>query len=84
MSSALILSVTIVSDAPSKRTTPVRTESQMYIRMQWVNMGAVYRQFNKTLKKVYEGWGNTMSVYNAFVQANINGNTGMGSCFIND
>ena len=31
-----------------------------------------YRQFNKTLKKAYEGLGNTMSVYNAFVQANIN------------
>ena len=29
-------------------------------------------QFNKTLKKAYEGLGNTMSVYNAFVQANIN------------
>ena len=63
---------TIVSEAPSKRTTPVRTESQMYIRTQWVNLGAVYRQFNKTLKKAYEGLGNTMSVYNAFVQANIN------------
>lgn len=63
---------TIVSEAPSKRTTPVRTESQMYIRTQWVNLGAMYRQFNKTLKKAYEGLGNTMSVYNAFVQANIN------------
>ena len=36
------------------------------------NLGAVYRQFNKTLKKAYEGLGNTKSVYNAFVQANIN------------
>ncbi len=63
---------TIVSEAPSKRGTPVRTEGQMYIRTQWVNLGAIYRQFNKTLKKAYEGLGNTMSVYNAFVQANIN------------
>ena len=63
---------TIVSEAPSRKETPVRTESQMYIRTQWVNLGAVYRQFNKTLKKAYEGLGNTMSVYNAFVQANIN------------
>ena len=63
---------TVVSEAPTKRTTPVRTENQMYIRTQWVNLGAVYRQFNKTLKKAYEGLGNTMSVYNAFVQANIN------------
>ena len=29
-------------------------------------------RFNKTLKKSYEGLGNTMSTYNAFVQANIN------------
>ena len=27
-------------------------------------------RFNKTLKKSYEGLGNTMSTYNAFVQAN--------------
>lgn len=63
---------TIVSEAPTKRNTPVRTESQMYIRTQWVNLAAIYRQFNKTLKKAYEGLGNTMSVYNAFVAANIN------------
>ena len=63
---------TIVSEAPTRRVTPVRSESQMYIRTQWVNLGAIYRQFNKTLKKAYEGLGNTMSVYNAFVQANIN------------
>lgn len=58
---------TIVSEAPTRRETPVRTEGQMYIRTQWVNLGAIYRQFNKTLKKAYEGLGNTMSVYNAFV-----------------
>ena len=63
---------TIVSEAPSRKATPQRTEGQMYVRTQWVNLGAVYRQFNKTLKKSYEGLGNTMSTYNAFVQANIN------------
>ena len=51
---------------------PRRSERQMEIRTQWVNLGAVYRQFNKTLKKAFEGLGNQMSVYNAFVQANIN------------
>ena len=51
---------------------PRRSERQMEIRMQWVNLGAIYRQFNKTLKKAFEGLGNQMSVYNAFVQANIN------------
>ena len=63
---------TIVSEAPVRSSTPQRTESQMYIRTQWVNLAAVYRQFNKTLKKAFEGLGNSMSVYNAFVQANIN------------
>lgn len=63
---------TIVSEAPVRRDTPQRTESQMYIRTQWVNLAAVYRQFNKTLKKAFERLGNSMSVYNAFVQANIN------------
>ena len=51
---------------------PRRSERQMEIRTQWVNLGAIYRQFNKTLKKAFEGLGNQMSVYNAFVQANIN------------
>lgn len=37
---------TVVSEAPTKRTTPVRTENQIYIRTQWVNLGAVYRQLS--------------------------------------
>ena len=42
----------------------------MLIRMQWGNLAAVYRQFHATLKKAYEDATN-MSVYNAFVQANM-------------
>ena len=50
---------------------PRRSERQMEIRTQWVNLGAIYRQFNQTLKKAFEDAGN-MSSYNAFLQANIN------------
>lgn len=62
---------TVAFPSKKKAKTPRRSEKQMYIRTQWVNLGAVYRQFHKTLKKAYEDVG-LMSVYNAFVQANIN------------
>ena len=62
---------TVAFPSKKKAKIPRRSEKQMYIRTQWVNLGAVYRQFHKTLKKAYEDVG-LMSVYNAFVQANIN------------
>ena len=36
------------------------------------NMAAVYRQFNQTLKKGFEGINGKMNDYNAFIQANTN------------
>lgn len=63
---------TVVYEAPVKAKVPRRSEKQMEIRTQWVNLAAVYRQFNQTLKKAYEdAVGSGMSVYNAFVQANV-------------
>ena len=35
-------------------------------------MAAVYRQFNQTLKKGFEGLNGKMNDYNAFIQANTN------------
>ena len=49
---------------------PHRSERQMEIRTQWVNLGAIYRQFNQTLKKSFENVGQ-MNSYNAFLQANL-------------
>ena len=62
---------TVAYESRAKAKVPRRSEKQMEIRTQWVNLAAVYRQFNQTLKRAFEGIGNTMSVYNAFVQANI-------------
>ena len=62
---------TVAFPSKKKAKVPRRSERQMEIRTQWVNLGAVYHQFNETLKKAYEDVGK-MSVYNAFVQANIN------------
>ena len=63
---------TVVYEAPSKASVPQRTEAQMQIRTQWGNMAAVYRQFNQTLKKGFEGLNGKMNDYNAFIQANTN------------
>ena len=61
---------TVVYQNKKKAKIPRRSEKQMLIRMQWVNLAAVYRQYHETLKKAYEDATN-MSVYNAFVQANL-------------
>ena len=63
---------TVVYEAPSKASVPQRTEAQMQVRTQWGNMAAVYRQFNQTLKKGFEGINGKMNDYNAFIQANTN------------
>ena len=62
---------TVVYEA-KKASVPQRTEAQMQIRTQWGNMAAVYRQFNQTLKKGFEGLNGRMNDYNAFIQANTN------------
>lgn len=58
---------TVAYEAPAKASVPRRSEAQMQIRTQWSNLGAVYRQFNQTLKKGFEGLNGTMSDYNAFI-----------------
>ena len=62
---------TVVYERRRKKSVPVRSEKQMRLRMQWGNLGAIYTQFHKTLKRGFEGIGNRMSDYNAFVQSNI-------------
>ena len=62
---------TVVYEKRKKKSVPVRTEKQMRVRMQWSNLGAIYTQFHKTLKKGFEGIGSKMSDYNAFMQSNI-------------
>ena len=62
---------TVVYEAPKVSVTQ-RTEAQMQIRTQWGNMAAIYRQFNQTLKKGFEGLNGKMNDYNAFIQANTN------------
>ncbi len=55
-----------------KTSVPQRTEAQMQVRTQWGNLAAVYKQFNQTLKKGFEGLNGKMNDYNAFIQANTN------------
>ena len=63
---------TVVYEAPTKTSVPQRTEAQMQVRTQWGNLAAVYKQFNQTLKKGFEGLNGKMNDYNAFIQANTN------------
>lgn len=63
---------TVVYEAPVKASVPQRTEAQMQVRTQLGNLAAVYGQFNKTLKRGFEGLNGKMSDFNAFVQANMN------------
>ena len=63
---------TVVYPSRRKALVPRRSEKQMLVRMQWANLGAVYKQYHKTLKKSYEDVvGTTLSGYNAFIQANM-------------
>ena len=62
---------TVVSEAPVKPITPLRTQSQMNIRTQWANLGAIYKQFDSMLRRGFEELPTHMSVYNAFIQANL-------------
>ena len=62
---------TIVYEAPTVKKTPRRSEQQMSTRTQWANLGATYMMFDGTLKRGFEALPANMSVYNAFVQANL-------------
>lgn len=63
---------TVVYPSRRKAKIPRRSEKQMLVRLQWANLGAVYKQYNKTLKKAYEDVvGSNLSVFNAFIQANM-------------
>ena len=62
---------TIVYEAPTVKKTPRRSEQQMGTRTQWANLGATYMLFDGTLKRGFEALPTNMSVYNAFVQANL-------------
>ena len=62
---------TVVYEAPSKKKNPRRSEQQMSTRTQWANLGATYMLFDGTLKRGFESLPTNMSVYNAFVQANL-------------
>lgn len=62
---------TVVYEA-RKTSVPQRTEAQMQVRTQWGNLAAVYKQFNQTLKKGFEGLNGKMNDFNAFIQANTN------------
>ena len=62
---------TVVYEAPVVKKTPRRSEQQMSTRTQWANLGAMYMMFDGTLKRGFENLPTNMSVYNAFVQANL-------------
>lgn len=62
---------TVVYEAPVVKKTPRRSEQQMSTRTQWANLGATYMMFDGTLKRGFENLPSNMSVYNAFVQANL-------------
>lgn len=57
--------------APEQPETPLRTKAQGELRMAWGNLGAVYTQFHKTLKKSHENLPAGTSDYNAFIKENV-------------
>lgn len=62
---------TVISEAPIKPATPRRSARQMDRRAQWANLGAIYKQFDSMLRRGYEDLPPQMSVFNAFIQANL-------------
>ena len=62
---------TVVSELPVKPATPRRSARQMDRRAQWANLAAIYKQFDSMLRRGYEDLPPQMSVFNAFIQANI-------------
>lgn len=62
---------TIVSELPVKPAIPRRSARQMDRRTQWGNLAAIYKQFDSMLRRGYENLPPQMSVFNAFIQANI-------------
>ena len=62
---------TVISELPVKPAIPRRSARQMDRRTQWGNLAAIYKQFDSMLRRGYENLPPQMSVYNAFIQANI-------------
>ena len=62
---------TIISELPVKPAIPRRSARQMDRRTQWGNLAAIYKQFDSMLRRGYENLPPQMSVFNAFIQANI-------------
>jgi hypothetical protein len=62
---------TVISEVPVKPIIPRRSTKQMARRAQWANLGAIYKQFDSMLRRGYENLPSQMSVFNAFIQANI-------------
>ncbi|MBQ9546468.1 MAG: hypothetical protein IJU90_04190, partial [Bacteroidales bacterium] len=62
---------TVISELPVKPVTPRRSVRQMDRRTQWGNLAAIYKQFDSMLRRGYENLPPQMSVFNAFIQANI-------------
>ena len=57
---------TVISELPVKPAIPRRSARQMDRRTQ-----AIYKQFDSMLRRGYENLPPQMSVFNAFIQANI-------------
>ena len=62
---------TVISELPVKPAIPRRSALQMDRRTQWGNLAAIYKQFDSMLRRGYENLPPQMSVFNAFIQANI-------------
>ena len=62
---------TVISELPVKPAIPRRSARQMDRRTQWGNLAAIYKQFDSMLRRGFEELPTHMSVYNAFIQANL-------------
>ena len=62
---------TVISELPVKPAIPRRSARQMDRRTQWGNLAAIYKLFDSMLRRGYENLPPQMSVFNAFIQANI-------------
>lgn len=65
---------TVASQKVEKKSVPVRSRSQMLVRMQLANLAHLYQSFKGNLRLGFEGKAMQVSDYNEFIRTNFNAN----------
>ena len=65
---------TVASQKVEKKSVPVRSRSQMLVRMQLANLAHLYQSFKGNLRLGFGGKAMQVSDYNEFIRTNFNAN----------